>query len=180
LTGQFNRRHMDVVLQHEVGRAIREGEALSMLLIDVDDFKQVNDTRSHVEGDNCLRTVARILLSLTRGTDIACRYGGDEFAVILPRVNEPAALDRAERVRAQVESETGITVSIGAAGLHDDSEIAPEILFSLCDSLLRQAKANGKNQVIGPLTSPLRRPEEWALADPPAPASGRLLRLGPD
>lgn len=153
LTGLFNRRYLDVALQNEVVQAARDGEDVAMMLIDIDGFKRVNDTFSHLEGDARLRAVANILLCSTRGPDIACRYGGDELAVILPGASLATASERAEAVRARIEAETDVRVSIGVSALRPTDVGSAEDLLRACDVLLGRAKANGKNQVVGAPTA---------------------------
>ncbi|HZN56525.1 MAG TPA: GGDEF domain-containing protein [Planctomycetota bacterium] len=109
VTGVFNRRYFNDVLAHEVRRARRYSSELSLLVLDLDDFKRVNDVGGHVEGDATLRRVGRLLRETTRQTDSVCRYGGDEFAVVLPETGNAEAFTLAERIR-----KTAMKVSIVA------------------------------------------------------------------
>jgi diguanylate cyclase (GGDEF)-like protein len=153
LTGVFNRRHLDTLLSVEWERALRFGRALTVAMLDVDHFKQVNDRFSHAVGDEVLRTVARILRENTRGVDVVARYGGEEFCLILveTRVDEGARL--CDRLRTMVQAHDwstirpglAVTVSIGVAGLHEAE--APDALLSAADARLYAAKHAGRNRV---------------------------------
>jgi diguanylate cyclase (GGDEF)-like protein/PAS domain S-box-containing protein len=148
LTGLFNRRFMDTCLQSESLRATYSSTALSLLLIDVDDFKVLNDSRGHAEGDAYLKSLADVLVKATRSEDTVCRYGGDEFAIILPDIDRHVALQRAEQLCTLAESELGHTISIGLASIPQDGSNSQE-LFHQSDVHLYQAKVKGKNQVVG-------------------------------
>jgi len=153
LTGVFNRRHLDTLLAGEWERAIRFGRALTVAMLDVDHFKQVNDRFTHAVGDEVLRTVARILRENTRGVDVVARYGGEEFCLILveTRLEEGARL--CDRLRGLVETHDwselrpglAVTVSAGVAGLHEAD--APENLLAAADVRLYAAKHAGRNRV---------------------------------
>jgi diguanylate cyclase (GGDEF)-like protein len=154
LTGVFNRRHLDTLLSVEWERVLRFGRALTLAMLDVDHFKQVNDRFSHAVGDEVLRTVARILRENTRGVDVVARYGGEEFCLILveTRVDEGARLCDRLRTMVQVHDWSAIrpglavTVSIGVAGLHEAE--APDALLSAADARLYAAKHAGRNRVF--------------------------------
>jgi diguanylate cyclase (GGDEF)-like protein len=142
LTGLFNRRHFKSRLEQEVLRAHRYGTPLSLLIVDVDHLKQINDGRGHAEGDAAIVEVARTIREQLRGTDIGARYGGDEFAVLLPHTTAAEGLLIAERLREQLRS---VTVSIGISELaaaSDQSEL--ELLLS-ADEALYRAKSDGRN-----------------------------------
>jgi diguanylate cyclase (GGDEF)-like protein len=153
LTGVFNRRHLDTLLAVEWERALRFGRALTVAMLDVDHFKQVNDRFSHAAGDEVLRTVARILRENTRGVDVVARYGGEEFCLILveTRVDEGARL--CDRLRELVQAHDwsairpglAVTVSMGVAGLHEAD--APDALLAAADLRLYAAKHAGRNRV---------------------------------
>ncbi len=125
VTSVYNRRYFNEVLAHEVRRASRYGSQLSLLILDLDDFKRVNDTCGHVEGDSMLRRVGRMLRDNTRQTDSVCRYGGDEFAVLLPETSNAEAFVLAERIR-----KSPLRVGRGAS---DDPKVrfAPTVLSSM-------------------------------------------------
>ncbi|HEU0299391.1 MAG TPA: diguanylate cyclase, partial [Longimicrobium sp.] len=153
LTGVSNRRHLDALLAVEWERALRFGRALTVAMLDLDRFKDVNDRFTHAAGDEVLRTVARLLREHTRGVDVVARYGGEEFCLILveTRVEEGALL--CDRLRALVEAYDWstirpglrVTVSAGVAGLHEAE--APEGLLAAADVRLYTAKHAGRNRV---------------------------------
>jgi diguanylate cyclase (GGDEF)-like protein len=155
LTGLENRRRMQQRLADEGARAQRFGHQISALIIDIDDFKQINDERGHQQGDEVLRTIARIVSDSTRAIDIAARFGGDELALVLLETDAEGAMVLAERLRTQV-SETEIelrngesihvTVSIGAATVPDSAESVEE-LIEAADQALLTVKRSGKDQV---------------------------------
>jgi diguanylate cyclase (GGDEF)-like protein/PAS domain S-box-containing protein len=125
LTGLFNRRYFDSMIAQEVNRAKRVGYPVSLIMLDLDEFKAYNDTRGHLAGDDILIGVAGIVSgSIRKDTDTACRYGGDEFVVILPNSDEEKALCVAYRIARRVlESFGEVSVSVGVAGLgENDSE----------------------------------------------------------
>ena len=153
LTGLFNRRYMDAALQREIQRASRTGSPVSVLVIDVDHFKQFNDTYGHDKGDEVLRGLADFLKKNIRGGDIACRYGGEEFVVIFPNSNAENAANKAERLRkdltndAALHQDSGtITISIGVAAFPEHGQ-APDQIFKAADSALYQSKHAGRNRV---------------------------------
>jgi len=151
LTGLANRRLFDESLQREVARAERLAAPLSLLVLDVDHFKQVNDTYGHQTGDAVLRGVADALVSNTKNFDVAARYGGDEFVVLLPGCRRDDAMRVAERVRngiARAVGEAPVTVSAGVASLPDNASDA-ERLMAAADAALYDAKRNGRDQVAG-------------------------------
>jgi len=157
LTGASNRSYLDSRLESEIRRARRYGEHLSLLLLDLDDFKSVNDTRGHPVGDRVLREVGRLILKTVRDVDIAARYGGEEFAVVLPETPKRGALVVAERVRAEVEKcfkkrgdfERAIRLTLcgGLASYPEDAE-EPASLIAKADRALYKAKGSGKNRIV--------------------------------
>ncbi len=155
LTGLANRRHLQNALSREVPRALRFGRPLSLLILDLDDFKRYNDTFGHPAGDKVLQAVARILLQATRKMDLVARYGGEEFVVLLPETSTEPARQVAERIRQQVaklhtmaayEVRTPLTISIGVATLPDHAQTQTDLLLA-ADVALYQAKQKGKNRV---------------------------------
>lgn len=157
LTELKNRGHFDRAFQTEVVHAYRYQEPLSLLLLDIDHFKQFNDSHGHLVGDDCLKMVARCVRQLvTRPQDMAARYGGEEFVVLLPNTPHKGALDVAERIRKAVAAMAfelsgqtlHLTVSIGVCTELPDNAGATEVLFSRADEALYQAKANGRNCVV--------------------------------
>ncbi|KWV16105.1 diguanylate cyclase [Xanthomonas translucens] len=155
LTGLFNRRYLEESLNHELARCARRSVPLSLLMLDVDHFKHFNDLHGHGGGDSLLAAVGQMLASRLRGEDIACRYGGEEFTVILPETDAEAALAIAEQIReaAQHMSTTldgkalpGVTLSIGLACYSRDGVVATTLLRK-ADAALYRAKRSGRNQV---------------------------------
>ena len=149
LTGVYNRRYFFEALEQEHHRSVRSGEPLSLVLIDVDDFKRVNDTLGHAAGDAVLRELTRIGSELVRPADTFARLGGEEFAVLLPATGQLDALFVAERVRRAAATdgllaERGVTVSAGIATWPDDAA-EREALMARADAALYWAKRNGKN-----------------------------------
>ncbi|HST44169.1 MAG TPA: diguanylate cyclase [Luteimonas sp.] len=156
LTNLFNRRYLEENLQRELQRCERQGLPLSLLMIDIDHFKQFNDQHGHAAGDAVLAHVGHTLQSLVRNEDLACRYGGEEFTVVLPEADADVAVERAEEIRAAVASTTilhlrktlgPVTMSIGIATFPHDGT-TPELLFEIADVSLYRAKAEGRNRVV--------------------------------
>jgi diguanylate cyclase (GGDEF)-like protein/putative nucleotidyltransferase with HDIG domain len=151
LTGLFNRRHFEERLKEEIGRHSRYGNVFSLLLLDLDNFKTYNDIYGHPAGDILLTQIGRIIKSSVRSADQAFRYGGDEFAVILPEAAMDDAHVVAERVRAQIakemeDKESAVTCSIGVAIYPADGMISGE-LVTVADTALYYAKRTGGNRV---------------------------------
>lgn len=136
LTGLANRRHMDVVMEH-AWAAARRGEALAVMVLDLDGFKEVNDDQGHQAGDRILREVAATLRAEARGSDVVVRYGGDEFLVILPGGTPTAAHSLADRVRARLDGRVG--VSAGVAAWHPELQ-SPDELIREADRALYDTK----------------------------------------
>jgi diguanylate cyclase (GGDEF)-like protein len=161
LTVLANRRSFDETLSREWKRTLREGSQLSLLIIDIDHFKSVNDTYGHQVGDDYLRTISAALCSAVRAPDSIARYGGEEIAVILPGAESKGAVEAAERLRAaiaalrlthegNVEGGGLVTISIGAAtalARQGGTINMPESLLLAADSALYKAKQAGRNRV---------------------------------
>lgn len=158
LTEIPNRRQFDCVLKREWERSRRTQNPLSLILIDIDFFKNYNDFYGHTSGDECLVKVARMLAySVKRATDLVARYGGEEFAVILPETNLKPAIEIAETVRKNVESlqishatspvSEWVTLSLGVAAIVPGRDAVPKHLIDRADRALYRAKAGGRNQV---------------------------------
>jgi diguanylate cyclase (GGDEF)-like protein len=158
LTAVHNRRSFDAAIEDEWRRAVRQGTPLSLMILDLDRFKEFNDLYGHPAGDDCLRRVAHLLRdSLQRVSDLVARYGGEEFVVILPNTWLAGAADLAERIRAGVQglaithggaAEPGVvTVSLGIACMVPTPGSVPSILVEAADSALYRAKREGRNRV---------------------------------
>jgi diguanylate cyclase (GGDEF)-like protein len=155
LTGLYNRRPLEESLHRELLRARRGGSTVGLMAIDLDRFKQVNDTLGHDAGDAVLRTIARELMACVREEDIVCRAGGEEFVVILPGTGEYALRERAELVRRTIERESittfahplRVTVSIGLA-LYPGHGATTGALMRAADAALYQAKGAGRNCIV--------------------------------
>jgi len=157
LTGVKNRRGFDEIIEREWSGAMRQQKPLSLLMIDIDHFKQFNDTYGHQRGDDCLIAVADVLHNSTRrATDAVARYGGEEFAVLLPDTDWSGAMVVAETIRKQVEliglelhaaENPLITVSIGSATVTPSATALPEILITMADKALYDAKNAGRNRI---------------------------------
>ncbi len=153
LTGLFNRTHLEATLDREIQRAKRYRNPLSLLLMDLDHFKDVNDAHGHVVGDAVLMQLGELLLGCLRSHDLPCRYGGEEFVVVLPETGGAGALILAERCRATLAehrflvdgTEVALTVSVGVATL--EREPTADSLIRAADRALYIAKNNGRNQV---------------------------------
>lgn len=150
LTGLRNRRAFDTRLQEEFERAVRYHSPLSLVLLDIDRFKQYNDAFGHLAGDEALREVGRILQKAMRETDFLCRYGGEEIAIIMPETDCAGAMQVAERVRTAVAAapwdKRRITASLGGCTLELEMD-QPEELVAGADRALYHSKANGRNCV---------------------------------
>ena len=158
LTGVANRKALDRALESEIRDCMAEGTPLSVILIDVDHFKEFNDSHGHLVGDEVLKLLARLLKASVKGADTVARFGGEEFAVVLPRTGLAGALAVAERIRGDLSTRAlrsaaskttygAITVSIGAAQFVNGE--AAMILIARADRALYRAKTNGRNQVVG-------------------------------
>jgi diguanylate cyclase (GGDEF)-like protein len=156
VTGLFNRRYMEESLEQEVRRALRTSTNLTVMMLDIDHFKEFNDNFGHLSGDQILREVGNYLLTSLRAEDTACRYGGEEFAVILTGARLDVAVDRAEKLRQGIEavripihghSPASVTASIGVGTFPDHGRTAAELLTA-ADHALYAAKAAGRNRVV--------------------------------
>jgi len=153
LTGLANRRRFERQLDREVGRTLRLGHPFSLLMLDIDNFKKLNDTFGHNVGDEAIRLMGKVLREGTRGIDLAARIGGEEFAVILVETELSRGMEVAERLRLSIKSMTipsadGITASFGVAECPSCAQTAIDILKA-ADDLLYQAKRRGRDQVVG-------------------------------
>ena len=161
LTGVYNRRYLDRRLNEEVSRARRHGLPLTVLMLDIDHFKRINDDHGHQAGDQVLAQFADLTKRQLREPDLVARYGGEEFLVIAPQTKRHDALNLAERLRARIESNTftvtdmaaqgerleiRVTCSIGVAGLSDEI-VRADMLVHCADKNMYHAKHAGRNRV---------------------------------
>jgi diguanylate cyclase (GGDEF)-like protein len=155
LTSLFNHRHFQDTLDKELRRCDEAGKPLSLLLIDIDHFKQFNDRYGHQEGDAALRRVAAQITKGIRASDVAFRYGGEELAVLLPLCPKARAAEVAEKLRTAIRTNAQrpgrfgekMTVSIGVATFPEDSRV-PRALVDAADAALYAAKAEGRDRVV--------------------------------
>ena len=179
LTGLYNRRYFQDRLTHEIQRARRHGRPLSLLIADIDHFKEINDTYGHQAGDEVLRSIALLLVNQTRATDITARYGGEEFVAVLPETDAHGALRVAEKLRESVAvtplyhlergvlgesprtdetSSIGCTISIGVASFDAKRMADAGELVRAADEALYAAKQAGRNRVVAAWMMPGRPP----------------------
>ncbi len=154
LTGIYNRRFLDSRLKEECDRHHRYARALSLMMIDIDFFKKVNDTYGHQCGDHILKAVAEKASSIIRKTDVLARYGGEEFCCLLPETDAVAAEAVAENLRMQIEemvssfegNQVAVTISLGISEINGDD--TPESLLKRADEALYEAKHTGRNRFV--------------------------------
>lgn len=145
LTGLFNRRYFNELINVEINRLKRVPNSLSLLMLDIDNFKNYNDKEGHQAGDELLKAAAKVFNNSVRTVDIVCRYGGEEFIILLPQTDKNGAQIIAERMRVQFGLYLPTTVSIGIATLPQDAQNVEE-LIKKADDALYQAKKSGKNK----------------------------------
>ncbi len=160
LTQIYNRRYFHMIFEQEISRSKRYGHSISLLMVDIDHFKLVNDTHGHQIGDDVLVEVADIVKSATRKADVVARYGGEEIAVILPETDIIGAVGCAEKIRRNIEEKIfmtikeqplRVTVSLGVSCLeHIEKAGEDEVknLIKMADDALYQAKEFGRNRVV--------------------------------
>ena len=150
LTGLLNRRYLEERLAEEITRSKRHRFSMSLMMLDVDDFKSYNDSFGHPAGDSALKTVADVLQETLRGADVAARYGGEEFSILLPQTSSEEAAQIGERIRSRIERTAflgrQVTVSIGIAACSNEID-SPKDLISAADVALYSAKNHGRNNV---------------------------------
>ncbi len=157
LTGLYNRHYLNTHLNNMVRESLAKNKPLSLLIMDMDHFKQVNDTYGHDVGDQVLQALSKVIVNATRGSDLVARFGGEEFVVLMPETDFKPALDAAERIRRTVEKTPFVvthevgqilkTISIGASTLNHMGD-SGEALLKRADTALYQAKNGGRNKVV--------------------------------
>lgn len=154
LTKLYNRRHFYRKLRNEFSRVERYGEDLSLVFFDIDDFKKINDTYGHAQGDKLLVQIGSLLKNLSRECDLPARVGGDEFAMLLPSTNKSGALNLAQRIFKTIQGkkiegldDELISISVGVSNCIDNKVKSAEELVKLSDDAMYQSKMNGKGQV---------------------------------
>ena len=156
LTGLYNRRYMQETLEREIKRAQRASATIGIIMLDVDYFKSINDTYGHDAGDLVLKTLARFLANKLRGEDVACRYGGEEFVLIMPGLPLKESELKAERIRCEIEKKLrvpylekpiSITVSLGVAAFPEQGGHVDQ-LMAQADAAMYKAKTTGRNRVV--------------------------------
>ena len=155
LTGLFNRAYLDEALPRELARCMRDGSTIALLILDVDHFKDVNDTYGHDIGDLVLKEVARLVGGIVRAGDIPCRFGGDEIVAVMPGAPEAEVAGVAERIRQRVSEERfgderihlAVTVSVGFAIFPTHADSSAD-LFRAADRALYAAKDAGRNRTL--------------------------------
>lgn len=154
LTELFNRRRFETVLEKEFKRTVRYKSPLACLMIDIDHFKKINDEYGHQAGDSVLQETAQIIKTTFREVDIAARWGGEEFVILLPQTNKEAALQSASRMLEAISNHKfpsipgkKITVSIGIASVPDPSIDTGESLINASDLVMYEAKKKGRNRI---------------------------------
>lgn len=178
LTGLFNYRHLLEALDWEMERTLRTRQPTSLIMLDLDHFKQINDTWGHDVGNAALVQVADIIRDNLRKMDVPCRFGGEEFTIILPGTQLPQAVNVAERLRTAIESQPlqhgdeliTITASFGVVLYRADMQLSVDEYIHLTDGYLYQAKQNGRNQVAHPKLpkqTEVSVDEKAALLSPP-------------
>jgi len=157
LTGVHNKRFFLDFLERELRVSARQQTPLSLIMIDIDHFKKVNDTHGHLAGDNVLKEMCRRIKPRVRATDLIARYGGEEFAVVMPQTGREGGLQFAEVMRALVQSEVFLpgdidlacTISLGLAEADMSNTASPEDLIKRADDNLYEAKRSGRNRAVG-------------------------------
>ena len=155
LTGLYNRGYLDATIERELVLAQRSGHPVSVIMGDLDHFKRVNDHQGHLAGDEVLRVFAALMKRNARGSDICCRYGGEEFVVVAPNLDNAGALHRAEQLRARLAdlrvpfggSLIAVTASFGVATYPFDG-LTGDHLIGVADTAMYAAKASGRNRVM--------------------------------
>jgi len=153
LTGVGTRRVLDKVLAAEYARAARYNRPFSVAIVDIDNFKQINDQTGHATGDKALKNLAKIMTNTIRSADIVTRYGGDEFVLLMPETEMHNAARILERIRRQAKTISipkfrNVTISCGLAQWNSSIDDTPEKILKRADAALYQAKSEGRNKVV--------------------------------
>jgi diguanylate cyclase (GGDEF)-like protein len=163
LTDVYNRRHLDATLKRELDRSRQTGAPLAVIMFDADHFKNFNDTYGHDQGDRVLKMAGQVMKGAVRKYDVPCRYGGEEFAVILPSTGPEGAMQVAERLRQDVETMSvdglKVTISLGVACFPMITADTPAALVEAADVALYRSKESGRNR------STMATPEMLTLLD---------------
>ncbi|NMF86364.1 diguanylate cyclase [Nodosilinea sp. P-1105] len=174
LTGLYNRRYLEEVLAQEIQRAQRHGHTMGVIMLDIDHFKRFNDTYGHEAGDRVLQAVGQLLRDSVRGSDLACRYGGEEMTLVLPESPPEITLERAETIRqaighlqVNVDGQVleAISASFGVASFPSHGTTGADLL-KVADAALYQAKAQGRNRVVVAPLLPQHGPDQKVAAAP--------------
>jgi diguanylate cyclase (GGDEF)-like protein len=173
LTGCLSRRYLMERLENELERAARYNRLLGLVMFDIDDFKNLNDTHGHTTGDAALRSIGEVLQRSLRTADFVGRYGGDEFLLVLPETSVHGTYQLAERIRNGVSRRQfelrggtlGLTVSGGVVGFPEGNVVTSEDLIDRADQALYRAKAAGRNKVICFNTDVELDPEQLPASD---------------
>lgn len=157
LTGAHNKRYFMEFLEREIARCARHERPLSLLMFDIDHFKDINDTHGHLTGDHVLKEMARRLLERVRKDELLARYGGEEFAAVLPETDHVGAMKFAEQIRSIVSNKPfeyegnvlNISISVGVSTTNGEAALEREAFIRLADENLYRAKNDGRNRVVG-------------------------------
>eukprot|EP00913_Durusdinium_trenchii_P010920 g10249.t1 len=183
LSGLLLRRPFMVGLEREFTRSRRNGTPLSAVMFDVDHFKRINDNYGHLVGDNVIRGIGEVVLEQIRASDIPCRYGGEEFCILLPETSLDAATQWAERLRQRItesividdDPRARVTASFGVAEVAPDTQRADDMLVA-ADDLLLEAKQQGRNRVVSTMASPGQCSSAVVPAEVQTPYANALAR----
>lgn len=147
LTGLYNRNYLTENLKNIIKKANEEKKPTSLLILDVDNFKRFNDTKGHLEGDKILKDIGRIIINNFNSENICCRYGGEEFVIIMPETKQQDAFAKSEKLRTDIEKSCELTISIGLITSQNSSLSHAEMLKN-ADEALYKAKNSGKNKSV--------------------------------
>lgn len=189
LTGLYNRHYLDTHLKNLAESSLKNKKQLSLVIMDMDHFKSVNDTYGHDVGDQVLIHLAKVMVNCFRSADLSARYGGEEFVVLMPETDFQSAYEAAERMRKSVETtpfpvnhvvgQLSKTISIGVSNLNLDDD-TPEALLKRADKALYVAKNSGRNRVCPKVVNGVAEPLEGAAAKPaPTPVAPVMVSLEP-